>query len=456
MADVQRPKLLPQAAAAFFHHFVCHDSEVKPLPNRKLAMRLLNVSKTFCSAAHEFMRNSVLDVRLEPIKSKRPNSWIFHSHQVIMLKEPSAIAVFKLTNPQPKMLFMAEEEDEGRMKIDPVILPYLSDVSKLVIFSENRDPKYSLKFAKKLNSEGKLKIFSCNPEYLAKKQQLKTMTVDKYHWKYDSFEAPFDFASLLKHKFRQVHLEMFLDEDIDIYDWDFDWPVSMVILSKTKIVQPAIEEIYLENLANHNLEEDPPFIPIKCFKHVPNLKKFFYYGHQDAVNDTEYEFGPAIHKLVDRLHDTFNYAKRVRNEGCQAQLIFAFTGKVFLVNDQSEEDWLRDLMRMPVFADVNCKLTTRLELSEDPDFQATPTYDRFCCRCSTAVLICTAPNMKLFLWPSFQELPTFSDDSDSYDDEIYIEFEDEFDEDDESEDDENEDDETDDGLEHQEPKDNSQ
>ncbi|KAI6170085.1 hypothetical protein M3Y98_01202900 [Aphelenchoides besseyi] len=427
MTSIQRPKLLPQAAAAFFHHFVCHDSEVIGLPSRKLAIRLLNVSRTFCLAAHEFLRNSMLDLRLEPIDSDRSNSWIFHMFQVAMLKEQSALAVFKLTNPHPKMLFIMDETDAPPKNIDPAILPYLSDISELVIFSESQDAKYSLKFAKKLNSDGKLKVLGCKPEYLVRKNVLKKMTVEKYQWKFDSFEAPFDFAAVLRHKFRQIHLVMSLEDDI--YEWDdFEWPVPMVTLSKTKIVQPAIEEIYLENMANQCQEEDPPFLPIKCFKHVPNLKKFFYYGHQDAVNDYDDEIGPAIYKLIDRLDETFNYVKKVRKEGCQAQLVFAFTGEVFLVNDQSEEDWIRDLMRMPVFTDLKCELTTRLKLSEDPDFQATPTYDRFGCRCQSAVLICTGKNLKLFLWPYFQKLSNFDDDFD--DDEMYSGYEDEFDGDD--------------------------
>ncbi|KAI6195758.1 hypothetical protein M3Y94_01025200 [Aphelenchoides besseyi] len=407
------PKLAGQAVHAFFRHLIANDNlsaTELPLDNRKRAVRTMIVSNSFRAAAQVVLYNSEVDVTFHHTASVAGHSWHFCGFECAVLTDQMALAVFRLTTPQIRKLTATQYWNKTVDPIDPAIIPYLIGIPEYEINSADDYVEYAIRLGETLCTGGHLKLLDCKWETLDRKRGLRSLKADKYRGRFSHFEAPCKFATILGHKFRQIHLEMYLADDMEDWEEDFDWyePVPMTTFGHTFVIQPAIEEIYLENMANERLEDDPPFLPIKFFKHVPNLKKFFYCGHQDALNDDPDEtMGPALYKLIDRLDNTFNYVEKARKEGCNAQFVFAFSARVFLMPDQSEQEWILDLMRLPVFRGIKCELATRLRLSQDPDFQATPTYARFGCRCPSAVLICTGTQLKLFLWPYFRKMPTF-------------------------------------------------
>ncbi|KAI6170021.1 hypothetical protein M3Y98_01196000 [Aphelenchoides besseyi] len=412
-AILKAPRLAGQAVHAFFRHLIANDNlstKEMPLENRKRAVRTMMISNSFRAAAQMCLHKSEVDVTFNHTDSAVGHDWHFCGFECAVLTDQMALVVFRLTAPHIRKLTATQHWNKPVKPIDSAIIPYLIGVSEYEISSVDDYVEYATRLCETLCTGGHLKLLDCKWETLDRKRGLRSLQVDKYRGKFSNLEAPCKFATILGHKFRQIHLEMYLAEDIEDWEEDFDWyePVPMTTFGHTFVIQPAIEEIYLENMANERLEDEPPFLPVKFFRHVPNLKKFFYCGHQDALNDDPDEtMGPALYKLIDRLDNTFNYAEKARKQGCKAQFIFAFSARVFLMHGQSEEDWIRDLMRLPVFTGIECELSTRLNLSEDPDFQATPTYARFGCRCPSAALICTGRNLKLFMWPYFRKMPTF-------------------------------------------------
>ncbi|KAI6195768.1 hypothetical protein M3Y94_01026700 [Aphelenchoides besseyi] len=428
MSEVRPPKLLPQAAAAFFQHFITADCQVLPLQERKQAIRLMNVSNSFCLVAHDALRNSVVDVRLASVCDRDSNMWILRELETPMMTEQTALAVFKLARPEIKKLIAVEYSRGSTKAIDEELISCLTGVSEYEIWSEAEYTDNSAKLAEQLSSNGHLKSLECKWGNLINDQELEPLNVEKFSGEFDLYKAPRDFTKLLHHKFRQIRLQMrcFADDNdvFDEEDRDVNYRVPMIELSKTTIVQPSIEEIYLENLTDRFQADEPWFLPLEFYKHVPNLKKLFYSTHQSAVKNY-YGQRPtqATQKLVNFLDFMFKHVKEALKNGSQAQFIFAINTTVFLNVTQNEKSWMEEFVRLPLFANFECELTSKKKMCDDPSFRSTPLYDRFQCKsCPTSALICTASNMKLFLWGRFGQL---MDAQEVFDEEMDEDFEDE-------------------------------
>ncbi|KAI6195648.1 hypothetical protein M3Y94_01012300 [Aphelenchoides besseyi] len=409
MTDLQRPKLSPLSTAMFFRHFVSANSDVMPIHQHKRALPLMIVSNSFLLAAQESLRNSTVGVRLSAIRYGSSNMWFFHGLKTAFLTEQTALVIFKLTRPQIKKLVAMEYSTYSVKAIDFELLLFLIGIPEYEVRSEAKLAEYSLMLAEQLSSDGHLKMLSCKWGNLINGRRLRSLKADKYLGGFQIYKSPCDFAKILHHKFRQIHLRMrcFEDENIEINDYkrDIRHHEPMVSLSDTQIVQPAIEEIYLENLADRFQVDEPLFLPLNFYNHVPNLKKLFYSTHQSAVN---YYYGEspsqALHKLVNFLDFMFKHVEQVFQNGTQTQFVFAINTTVFLNDDQSEKNWMEELVSSSVFADMKCELVTESEMLDRSDFQDTPTYHRFHCQSSSSpVLIFTSANMKMFLWARFDQ-----------------------------------------------------
>ncbi|KAI6192558.1 hypothetical protein M3Y96_01254700 [Aphelenchoides besseyi] len=435
MTEVRPSKLLPQAAATFFQHFISNDCQVLPLHKRKRAIRLMN----FCLAAQDALRNSVVDVRLAAVGDREPNMWILREFETPLLTEQTALAVFKLARPEIKKLIAVEYSRGPRKAIDSELvlrligkltigLPHfqIAGVSEYEIWSDAEYTDNSAKLAEQLSSDGHLKMLNCKWGNLIDDRGLKPLNIEKFSAEFDIYKAPRDFAKILYHKFRQIRLQMRCfedDNDFDEDNRDVRYRVPMIV--NMEIVQPSIEEIYLENLADRFQADQPWFLPLEFYKHVPNLKKLFYSTHRSGINNY-YNQPPtaALQKLVDFLVFMFKHVKEALERGFQTRFMFAINTTVFLNDNQNEKSWMEEFVRLPIFADFNCELTTEEKMRNDTDFQSTPSYDRFPCKsCLTPALICTGQNMKLFLWGRFGQLidaQNMFDDEDmdeNYDDE---------------------------------------
>ncbi|KAI6195583.1 hypothetical protein M3Y94_01004200 [Aphelenchoides besseyi] len=393
----------------FFRHFIAKDCELMSLDGRNRAIRLMVVSKGFLVAAQETLRYSTVSIRLATIHVDCPNIWIFHNFKTAFLTEKTACAVIKLARPMIKKLIAMQYSGTPVKEIDSTVIPFLIGVPVYEIWNNEEFDDYPTKLAKTLGADGHLKMLDCKLQNVITGQGLEPLRAEHYLGEYDIYESPCDFEKLLHHNFRQIRLRMHCTAEVsdnyeDQHHHRYHW--AMVTFGKTEIVQPAIEEIYLENLADRFQVDEPLFLPLNFYKHVPNLKKLFYSTHQSAVN---YYYGEspsqALHKLGNFLDFMFKHVEQVLQTGTQTQFVFAINTTVFLNNNQSENNWMEELVGSSVFANMKCELVTESEMINRPDFQDTPTYHRFHCKSSTKpALICTGQNMKMFLWARFDLL----------------------------------------------------
>ncbi|KAI6223952.1 hypothetical protein M3Y95_00831300 [Aphelenchoides besseyi] len=390
-----KPKLTPEATAAFFRHFI-NVKETKSLSKEKRTFRVMMVSNNFCRAAQKVFCISKVTAYMNSANSKEPNDWTLEGFSGAILNEPTALVVLKLTVPKITS-FVAYQFKKTAKKINPAIMPYLAGISNYIIQNNVYPPKYSMELLKKLSSSGKLKKLECEPRLLV---GLKPLSIDQYFTSFTIDDAPIDMDTILRHKFRQIHLQMM---PLRLQNEIYGPPQStMVSFNNSDVVQPSIEEIYLENKVDQRFQSPPSLLPLNFYQHVPNSKKVFYSAHQTALKPRDSSRTSELYKLVNYIYQLFKHVKQALQRGSKAQFVFALSTRAFLNKNQSDKEWFNELARSSVFVDTKCQVLSELEMSKDPDFQATPAYRELKCQDENTAMICCGQNVKLFLWAAFE------------------------------------------------------